>query len=229
MDLVQYRVLAMSGPTEGRPITHDEIAVESDAIPRQTAPTSRTARRNPELGCESDHVQREVRQLELTTGVGRGPTSLAAFDAALRDAGLANFNLIRLSSVIPDRTVVVTPLSGKAKPSGEWGDRLYLVLSDSRTAVPNEEAWAGIGWGQESETGKGLFVEYTGRNAAEIGRDIDDNLKALFAGRGMPLRVSSRAVAGVKCLDQPVAAVVAAVYAAEPWSPCGRVEVLHAR
>ena len=37
----------------------------------------------------------------LSTGLGVGPTALAAFDAALLDAGVANYNLICLSSVIP--------------------------------------------------------------------------------------------------------------------------------
>ena len=36
--------------------------------------------------------------ISITSGLGQGPTTLAAFDAALRDAGIANFNLIRLSS-----------------------------------------------------------------------------------------------------------------------------------
>lgn len=37
----------------------------------------------------------------LSSGTGEGPTPLAAFDAALPDAGVANYNLLCLSSVIP--------------------------------------------------------------------------------------------------------------------------------
>jgi arginine decarboxylase len=40
-------------------------------------------------------------EIQVTTGTGEGPTPLAAFDAALLDAGVANYNLILLSSVIP--------------------------------------------------------------------------------------------------------------------------------
>jgi arginine decarboxylase len=42
----------------------------------------------------------------ITTGTAQGPTALAAFDAALLGAGVANYNLIPLSSVIPPMTVL---------------------------------------------------------------------------------------------------------------------------
>jgi hypothetical protein len=35
--------------------------------------------------------------IRVTSGTGTGPTELAAFDAALLDAGVANYNLIPLS------------------------------------------------------------------------------------------------------------------------------------
>ena len=46
-------------------------------------------------------------KLYLAKAIGRGSTELAAFDAALVGAGVANFNLIRLSSVIPPDGEVV--------------------------------------------------------------------------------------------------------------------------
>ena len=49
----------------------------------------------------------ERMKLYLATAVGRGGTELAAFDAALVGAGVANFNLIRLSSVIPPNGEIV--------------------------------------------------------------------------------------------------------------------------
>jgi arginine decarboxylase len=47
--------------------------------------------------------------IQVTTGTGEGPTPLAAFDAALLDAGVANYNLICLSSVIPEASVIRRP------------------------------------------------------------------------------------------------------------------------
>ena len=71
-------------------------------------------------------------RIVLAQGTGCGPTELAAFDAALRDAGVANYNLLCLSSVIPpgsrlERTRWVTPAE-------HWGHRLYVVLSQARSA-----------------------------------------------------------------------------------------------
>ena len=60
--------------------------------------------------------------ITVRTGTGTARTLLAAFDSALLSAGVANFNLITLSSVIPPRSsvrVVDTTL-----PGGH-GDRLY--------------------------------------------------------------------------------------------------------
>jgi len=40
-------------------------------------------------------------RIVVSRGTGEGPTPLAAFDKALLAAGVENYNLIRLSSVIP--------------------------------------------------------------------------------------------------------------------------------
>src|SRR5690606_8611394 len=66
-------------------------------------------------------------QLEVPTrlrigvvgATGTGPTSLAAFDDALRAVGVANFNLIRLSSVIPPGSRVTAGSRGAARREGE--------------------------------------------------------------------------------------------------------------
>lgn len=46
-------------------------------------------------------------QIQISEGVGNGPTELAAFDQALVNAGVANYNLIYLSSVLPPGSEVV--------------------------------------------------------------------------------------------------------------------------
>jgi arginine decarboxylase len=75
--------------------------------------------------------------IPITSGVGRGRTKLAAFDAALFDAVIANYNLLHLISIIPDGfTPVVRKLDQNAV---EYGFRLYVVLA---TATAME------GWGK---------------------------------------------------------------------------------
>jgi len=43
----------------------------------------------------------------ITDGVGTGPTRLAAFDAALQIAGIGDFNLIELSSIVPNGSEII--------------------------------------------------------------------------------------------------------------------------
>ncbi len=63
-------------------------------------------------------------RIVLARGIGRGPTELAAFDAALRDAGIANYNLLGLSSVIPPGSTIE---HGRwVTPPEHWGQRLYV-------------------------------------------------------------------------------------------------------
>jgi arginine decarboxylase len=86
----------------------------------------------------------------VTHGTGSGPTEISAFDRALVDAGVANYNLLYLSSVLPPASNVIEE---KPKPYayGEWGDRLYVVMAQMRVSKANDEAWAGIGWMQDMD------------------------------------------------------------------------------
>src|SRR5262249_6839833 len=96
-------------------------------------------------------------QIYVTTGTGEGPTPLAAFDAALIDAGVPNYNLIYLSSVVPANCVVQ-----KAKyiaQADEYGFRLYIVMARSEEQRHGKSAWAGLGRTQEQNSRRGLFVE----------------------------------------------------------------------
>ena len=141
---------------------------------------------------------------------------MAAFDAALNDAGVANYNLIRLSSIIPPASTikVAQPISGQP---GKWGDRLYVVMADMRVDTPNMEAWAGIGWVQDKKTGKGLFVEHEGTNEATVRRDIKASLEAMMGLRSVDFGEIQMEVVGRTCTHDPVCALVVAVYQASSW------------
>lgn len=43
----------------------------------------------------------------LTSGVGRGTTKLNALDNALLNAGIGNFNLFKVSSIIPPNAKII--------------------------------------------------------------------------------------------------------------------------
>lgn len=159
-------------------------------------------------------------QIHVATGIGTGPTKLAAFDSALNHAGIANYNLLRLSSVIPPKSEIVIHEKGAIPADvmpGGWGDRLYIVMAEERVDTPNTEAWAGVGWVQEKESGKGLFVEHEGNSEKKVRRDIQQSLEALMATRNVDFGEINMVVDGRTCTNHPVCAMVVAVYQASDW------------
>jgi arginine decarboxylase len=172
-------------------------------------------------------MQRNL-QIRVRTGTGRGPTPLAAFDAALRCAGVANFNLIRLSSVIPQGAVVDDGISGDRDdrdagdsgggPEGNFGDRLYVVMAERRATRPGEEAWAGLGWVQEPESGRGMFVEHDGARPDPLVDDVRRSLGAVAGSRSGSFGPVGMRVAGIRCQGEPACAVVVAAYRVAPWA-----------
>jgi arginine decarboxylase len=163
-------------------------------------------------------IENRLRTIEIASTVGTGPTKLAAFDDALIRCGVGNFNLIRLSSVIPPATEVVTT-KGPLDVLGNWGDRLFVVMAEQRVDRVGREAWAGIGWVQHEETGRGLFVEHEGISEHQVRDDIEHSLAALMQARphvsfGEPKSV----VAGGRCFGEPICAMAVAVYESASWS-----------
>jgi arginine decarboxylase len=75
-------------------------------------------------------VPQRALDIHLASGTGEGPTGLAAFDAALMDAGVANYNLLCLSSVIPPNARIVRA-KHRTRPD-DHGRRLYVVMSQMR-------------------------------------------------------------------------------------------------
>lgn len=151
----------------------------------------------------------------MRRGTGRGATPVSAFDAALGAAGVANFNLVVLSSVIPPGAEVRVEEDPAPFP-GAWGDRLYVVMARA-DAEPGERVAAGVGWVQAPD-GRGLFVEVTGADPAEVRSRIEDSLADMVASRPGVRFGSTRAViAETKAEEEPACAVVVAPYLAQGW------------
>ncbi|HYP44110.1 MAG TPA: pyruvoyl-dependent arginine decarboxylase [Propionibacteriaceae bacterium] len=168
----------------------------------------------------SAQTKREL-TIRVSTGVGEGATRLAAFDAALRSAGVGDFNLIRLSSVIPPQAAVaeVDPVE---QLTGGHGDLLYCVYADAYASTPGERAWAGLAWSRRAEQpGGGLFVEHTGHSRTAVERDLQLSLDDLSRGRGGGFTAAGRALAYAECGARPVCALVVASYRNSDWSHHG--------
>jgi len=154
--------------------------------------------------------------ITITCGTGEGPTPLAAFDQALLSAGVANYNLIYLSSVIPPESVIHR--ARFVTPPDEYGHRLYVVMARHDEQTPGNTAWAGGAWTQEEETGRGLFVELHGNKREDVEQDILCSLETMIASRSLDYGPIKYEITGKTCTGTPVCAVVLAVYKSEGWN-----------
>ena len=79
----------------------------------------------------------------LTKGVGKAREKLTSFEMALRDAGIAPFNLIRVSSILPPECKIVRRDQGEKYLNP--GEVVHVVLAQSETNEPNRLMAASIG------------------------------------------------------------------------------------
>jgi arginine decarboxylase len=146
--------------------------------------------------------------IRVVWGTATGPTDLASYDAALAEAGVHNYNLVTLSSVIPagpDLEVV-----GTAPDLGAPGQALDVVQS-AATAAPGERAAAGIGWAR-SEDGPGIFYEVEGTDPETVREEIRDGLAAGRDLRDWAFVEEAVRVQSVAPEERPATAVVIATY-----------------
>ncbi len=79
----------------------------------------------------------------LVRGVGRHKEKLVSFEKALREAGIAPFNLVRVSSIFPPRAKFVSKEAGLRLL--DPGQILFVVLSENATDEPGCLISASIG------------------------------------------------------------------------------------
>jgi len=134
--------------------------------------------------------------IRVVWGEGTGPTATSAYDAALADAGIHNYNLVTVSSVIP----ADPPLKavGTAPDLGPAGERLAVVQgrgtvspvtaeaddteTDANDVDGPEEAAAALAWARAGD-GRGLFYEAGGSDPGRVRETVERGLR-----RGRELR-----------------------------------------
>jgi arginine decarboxylase len=162
--------------------------------------------------------------IRVSRGAGAGPTRLAAFDAALHAAGVAGYNIVQLSSVIPPNAVV-REVSGSDQVKGAEGDIAYCVYAAAYASTPGQQAWAGVAWAlPQDASGAGLFVERAGGSESLVRRELDATLQTMAVTRGHVFRAAGQAVSSAVCVDHPVCAVVVATYGTVGWSTLVNLE-----
>lgn len=112
-------------------------------------------------------------RIEIVWGVGHGTTHLSAFDGALHQAGLANYNLITLSSVIPKKTQIIEP--GLLKKQYPVGESIYVVMACASPGAEKKKSVAGLGWVRATD-GSGIFYEENRPTQSECRRALQNGL-----------------------------------------------------
>lgn len=159
----------------------------------------------------------------IVAGVGKGRTVLSAFDAALKDAGVHNYNLITLSSIIPPGSKI-SKIRRYQLQTEEYGHKLYVVKAEYRSDEAGKFIAAGIGWYQLDD-GRGMFVEHEikGETRVAVESEIDlrikNSLKDLTKFRNIRFDESKAHSATVitQIKDHPTCVLVLAVYKSEGW------------
>ncbi len=95
----------------------------------------------------------------LTNGVGVHREKLASFEAALRDAGIAAFNIVRVSSIFPPYCRIISRTRGLRLLTP--GQVVFAVVSDNATNEPHRLISASIGIAIPKDPSKyGYLSEY---------------------------------------------------------------------
>lgn len=83
------------------------------------------------------------KRIFLTKGAGIHKEKLSSFELALRDAGIAPFNIVRVSSIYPPYCKLITKEAGQKYLTP--GQILFCVMSENSTNEPNRLIAASVG------------------------------------------------------------------------------------
>ncbi len=115
----------------------------------------------------------------LVSGASEGFTSLNAFDGALLRAGIGDTNLVKMSSIVPPRCQLISPVP---LPPGSLVPTAYASITSD---VPGQIIASAVAVALPKEPHfPGLIMEYSGRGSkAEI-----EEMVRQMALEGMKLR-----------------------------------------
>ncbi len=122
----------------------------------------------------------------LTKGVGRHKEKLASFEMALREAKIAQYNLVRVSSIFPPGCKIVPQAQGLKRLSP--GEVVFVVLAESATNEPRRMLAASIGVAiPRDKSMHGYLSEHhgfgqTARECADYAEDLAAQMLATTIG-----------------------------------------------
>ncbi len=126
------------------------------------------------------------RKLFLTRGAGVHKEKLTSFEMALRDAGIAHFNLVRVSSIFPPGCKIVTREEGL--PLLQPGEIVFAVIAEMSSNEPGRRIASSIGVARPADSDKyGYLSEHhtygqTEREAGDYAEDLAATMLATTLG-----------------------------------------------
>ena len=127
-----------------------------------------------------------AKELFLTRGVGRHREKLASFELALRDAQIAEYNIVRVSSIFPPGCKLIPMKEGVKKLAP--GQVLFTVVAESSTNEPHRLIASSIGVAiPRDETHYGYLSEHhsygqTDEEAGDYAEDLAAQMLATVLG-----------------------------------------------
>jgi arginine decarboxylase len=111
-------------------------------------------------------------------GVGVHKDKLASFEAALRNAGIAKFNLVYVSSIFPPKCKLVNKTEGlkRLRP----GEIVYCVMARTETHEPNRLICSSIGLAVPSDRSHYGYISehHSFGEKAKVAGDYAEDLAA---------------------------------------------------
>lgn len=125
-------------------------------------------------------------RLFLTKGVGKHREKLTSFEMALRDAGIAAVNIVRVSSIFPPNCKIISRQQGLREiPPGAI---VHVVVAEAATNEPNRLIASAVGIAQPKNPGQyGYLSEHhsfgeTSKKAGDYAEDLAATMLATTLG-----------------------------------------------
>jgi arginine decarboxylase len=127
-----------------------------------------------------------AKEIFLTKGVGRHKEHLSSFELALRDAGIAHFNLVSVSSIFPPHCRLISRAAGLKKMTP--GQVVFVVMSRNETNEPSRLISAAVGLAIPKDASQvGYLTEHhdygmTEKRAGDYSEDLAATMLATSLG-----------------------------------------------
>ena len=131
------------------------------------------------------------KRLFLTKGKGQHKEKLASLEQALRGAGIAPFNLVKISSIFPPGCQLISKQEGikSLRP----GQIIFLVMSENSTDEPHRMISASVGLAIPNDPSHyGYLSEHHGygqeeQEAGQYAEDLAADMLATTLGKNFDL------------------------------------------